>query len=52
VTSAKTVQVAGGIFMLMLTPTVNGIHSWAAYPWGFFWALGTLITIFAYREPY
>lgn len=36
--------------MLMLT--VNGIHSWPAYPWEFSWALGTLITIFAYREPY
>jgi hypothetical protein len=52
VLGAKTIQVAGGIFMLMLTPTVNGLHSWAAYPWGCFWAVATIMTIVAYREPY
>jgi hypothetical protein len=49
---AKTIRVAGGIFMLMLTPTVHGLNEWAAYPWGLFWAIATIMTIVAYREPY
>ena len=52
VIGAKTVQVAGGIFMLMLTPTEHGINTWAAYPWGCFWAVATIMTIVAHREPY
>jgi hypothetical protein len=29
---AKTIRVAGGIFMLMLTPPVHGLNEWAAHP--------------------
>lgn len=49
---AHTLQVAGGLFMLLLTPAVNEVHTWAASPWGIFWAIGTIMAIVAYREPY
>lgn len=49
---AKTVQVAGGVFMLRCTRLVHGHHAWAAYPRAGFWAIATLMTIVAYREPH
>ena len=49
---AKTVQVAGGVFMLRWTRPVHGHHAWAAFPRAGLWAIAKLMTIVAYREPY
>ena len=50
--SARTVQVAGCLFMLSLSSVVHDILPWTGWVWGCFWAYGAILTLAAFREPY